>query len=192
MIKQVSVTFDFDLETESVSNVKCSVDGIESKKKTTKKLKDIVSDLSSEPIITLEPNKLVFNNVAISKMDIHYEDRIVIKWEKLDGKLVPVIGKDLAFDEEGAGNKVTKSNTVTYKGKANTVLAEYGSEFTIFESKKGIWRLIPNNVKNPSAEVSDIPEQDLSEIITIAENTEADLITDSKEDTDIKELKFIL
>lgn len=29
--------------------------------------------------------------------------------------MIPIIGKDVAFDEEGTGNKVTKSNTITYK-----------------------------------------------------------------------------
>ena len=45
--------------------------------------------------------------------------------------MVPIIGSDIAFDEEGSGNKVTKSNTVTYKGNANTILAEYGTEFSL-------------------------------------------------------------
>ena len=36
-MKQVIVTFNFDPETEMVSDVKCTVDGIEKKKKTTKK-----------------------------------------------------------------------------------------------------------------------------------------------------------
>ena len=41
-MKQVIVTFNFDPETEIVSDVKCVVDGVEKKKKTTKKIKEVI------------------------------------------------------------------------------------------------------------------------------------------------------
>ena len=101
-MKQVIVTFNYDPETESVSDVKCTVDGVEKKKKTTKKVKDVEEEMAKEALITLESNKIAFNNKAVADMNIEYEDRIVIKWEKAEkgGKtMIPIIGKDVAFDE---------------------------------------------------------------------------------------------
>ena len=186
MIKQVNVTFDFDMETETVSNIKCSVDGTEGKKKTTttKKVKDIVEDTSTESLISLEASKLTFNGKAIAEMAIEYEDRIVIKWIKEGKGMIPVIGKDLAFGEEGTGNKVTKSNSIAYKGKSNTVLAEKGSEFKILPYKEGIFKLISTAENTESIE--------LDAVIEIGEATEPELIVESDEITPIEELGFVL
>ena len=187
-VKQVIVTFEFDPETELVSNVLCTIDGVEKKKKTTKKKSEVVEEMAKEPLITLETTKLVFNNKAVADMEIEYEDRIVIKWEKKDktGKqLIPIIGKDIAFDEEGAGNKVTKTNTVGYKGKQNAVLAEFGSIFTIEPYKDNIWKLISTTSPTTS--------RTLEETVKAVSKVDPILITEEGDnDVEIEELKFIL
>lgn len=194
-MKQVIVTFDFDPETEAVSGVKCTVDGVEKKRKTTKKVKD-VEEMASSPIITLEPNKIVFNNKAVSDLNIAYEDRIVIKWVKSteDNKtMLPIIGKDSSFGEEGTGNKVTKSNTVTYKGKANTILSDFGTEFTItpYDSEAGIWNLVPTSIVTAPSLGSGVTI--IKDIINQAENTEPELLVNTDdEDTKIDDLGFYL
>lgn len=186
MMKQVNVIFNYDAETDTVSDVKCMIDGIEKKKKTTRKAKDIaIEELAPEAIITLESNKLVFNNRAVSDMELNYEDRIVIKWKQEGKVMVPIIGKDTSFGEEGTGNKVTKTNTVTYKGKANTVLAERGSTFTLEKYSENIWKLV-----STSQTVTDTVDK-LEDIQVKAENTEADLIVDTDEETEV-EFKFTL
>lgn len=183
-MKQVIVTFNFDPETELVSDVKCSVDGIEKKKRTTKKVKEIIEEISLTPIITLESNKLIFNSKAILDMDLKPEERIVIKWKDINGKMVPIIGKDIAFEEEGTGNKVTKSNTITYKGKANDILAEVGKEFTLLSYSEGIWRLIPTGEEKD--------EISLEKVLEESEKTEPDLIVSGDDITEIDELQFTL
>jgi hypothetical protein len=188
MTKQIIVTFDFDSETNSVSNVQCTVDGVEKKKRTTKKKSEVEEEMAAEAVITLEPNKLVFNNKAAADLDIKYEDRIIIKWtpNKKTKKLYPVIGKDVAFDEEGSGNKVTKSNTITYKGKSNTMLAELGTSFTLINGDNGIFELSPLN-----GSINNAP-QSLEETIEVAELVEPDLLVDLDETTEIDEIKFKL
>lgn len=186
-MKQVVVTFNFDPETEMVTEVKCMVDGVEKKKRTTKKVKDLEEEMANEAILTLEPNKLTFNSKAIAEMAIEYEDRIVIKWQKEGKKMVPIIGKDIAFEEEGTGNKVTKSNTITYKGKSNAVLAEAGSEFTIEPIKDGIWKLISKSGITAADDSSS-----LEEIIEEAEDTDLEILVDTDEETEIDELQFQL
>ncbi|MGV8961921.1 MAG: hypothetical protein ACOH2V_00890 [Candidatus Saccharimonadaceae bacterium] len=190
MIKNVVVTFEFDTETDTVTKVNCSVDGVEKKKRTTTKKSAVVEEMANTPLITLEATKLVFNSKSIADMEIEYEDRIVIKWEMQDKtKLIPIIGKDSAFDEEGSGNKITKTNTVGYRGKQNVVLAELGSEFTIepFVTKKypeGIWKLI--STINPNASKS------LEETIKKVARVEPILIVSEGEDKKIDEMTFNL
>lgn len=184
IIKNVIVTFDFDPATESVTNVQCSVDGVEKKKRTTRKKSEVEEELAATPLITVEPNKLIFNNKAVADMQLEYEDRIVIKWEPVAPKsksMIPIIGKDIAFDEEGSGNKVTKSFTVGYKGKQNAILADLDTSFTIEPYKEGIWKLIPT--KDPSS------VKTIKEAITISEKVEPMLITEDEEES-IEEIKF--
>ena len=198
-MKQVSVTFEFDPTTELVSNLKCFVDGIEKKKTTTrssKKKEDIV--LEDEPIVKLEETKISFNNKCVADMELKWEDRIIIKYEKIKGvkKPVPLIGKDISFDQEGSGNKLTKTNTVAYRGKANTVLAEYGNEFTIqpylegsWANSEGIYKLVPiSNV----ADVNCTDDNSYEEIVKEAENIDLTVFTKDNENIEIDEMTFKL
>lgn len=187
-MKQVIVTFNFDPETETVSDVKCSIDGVEKKKKTTKTKKDVVVELENEALINLETNKLVFNNKAAADLGITAGDRVVIKWIPEGKKMVPIIGSDIAFDEEGSGNKVTKSNTVTYKGNANTILAEYGTEFSLKPHLDNIWKLISNKVGGTISK----PTEGLDDVIKQAESVEPELLTELDNEIEIDELTFQL
>ena len=188
MIRGASVTFNFDTETGVVTDVKCVIDGTVKKTRTTKTKTEVVEEMASEALITLDPTKLIFNNKAVAEMELSPEDRIVIKWEtKGKGKtavLTPTIGKDLAFDEEGAGNKVTKTFTVGYKGKQNAVLAEFGTEFGIESYKDGIWKLV--------SKTSAATAGTLEEVIEEVEKEEPVLIISEDENIEIDELTFQL
>lgn len=187
-MKQVSVTFNFDPETELVSDVRCIVDGVEKKKKTTTKKKDIAPiELENDGKITLETNKIVFNSKAIAMLNPSESGRVVIKWIQENKLMIPVIGTDLSFGEEGAGNKLTKSNTMAYKGKSNAALAELDSEFTLAEYKEGIFKLIP---KTNSVVLGKTIE--LKNIIAQAESTEPELLVESDQETEIDPLTFSL
>ena len=184
-IKQVNVTFEYDTVEDTVSNVHAFVDGIEKKKKTTKKApttKDVV--LEDEALMVREDNKLVFNNKCAQDMAIQAEDRVIIKYEKVGKERIPIIGTDLSWDQEGSGNKVTKTNTVTYRGKANTILAEYGATFKIEVYKEGLWKLIS---KDPVS-----APKTYEEALTQAENIDIDLLTTDDDTTEIDELTFKL
>lgn len=187
-VKQVSVTFEFDSETELVSNVHAFVDGVEKKKTTTrkattKKEKEVV--LEDEAIVVREDNKLILNNRCANTMSVKTDDRIIIKYEKVGKARIPVIGTDLSWDEEGSGNRLTKSNTVAYRGKANTILAEYGTNFTLETYKDGLWKLI-------SAEPLNKELKTLEEVEELAESIEAELLTEDDDTTEIEELTFKL
>jgi hypothetical protein len=117
-----------------------------SKSSTTKKSTSKV-DENPEPLITLEANKLVLTKGAVEALDPCEDCRIDIKYKKKDKKLVPVIGTDAAFGTK-AGNKLTKTNTVSYRGAANDKLAAYGTVFKLVPTDEdGIFYLVGD--KNP-------------------------------------------
>lgn len=190
MNKQFTVTFELDAKTETVTNLTVFVDGVEKKKTTTRTTKAKDVELEDTAIITLEENKLVFNNRAISDMKLEWKDRVVIKYDKLeDGvgkKLIPLIGTDFSFDQEGSGNQVTKTNTVSYRGKSNTILTEYGNEFTIEAHGDGIWKLVSTSGGNENLTYKETVEK--------AEEIDITLLTDEGygEDTAIDEMTFKL
>ena len=187
-MKQFTVTFDFDQETETVSNIKTFVDGVEKKKKTTKQTKSKEVILEESSVIKLTDTKLEFNNKTVAEMGISHETRIVIKYEQFGPKnMIPIIGTDESFDEEGAGNKLTKTNTVAFKGKQNTVLKEYGSEFTIEAYKEGIWKLV-----SLGGAITSSPVESYEKAIEKAEEIPTDLFTEEDEDTEIEEMEFTL
>lgn len=191
-IKQVSVTFEFDSETELVSNVHAFVDGIEKKKTTTKKKKkedeeEVMEDVAT---ITREETKLVLNNKAMADMELAAEDRIIIKYEQIakGKKKFPVIGSDISWNEEGSGNKITKGKSVAFRGKNNLVLAEYGTTFTLEPYKDGLWKLISLTQLESGGPVSETYE----DVVDEAEKLDVTIITEDDDTTQIDELTFNL
>ena len=104
---------------------------------------------NTEPLITLDSNKLVLTTGAVEYMKICADCRVDIKYKKKDKVSVPVIGTDAAFNTKG-GNKLTKTNTISFRGSANDKLAEYGSVFKLEPSEdEGIFYLIGDKMNKP-------------------------------------------
>lgn len=143
MVK-VQVTFNFDPETETVTDVLCSVGEATSKTTTTKKSTVKKAGKALEGLtIVREEGKLVLSPELIDLLEpVDDEIRVSIRYEKIDGATItPFFGTDASFKVKN-GNKVTKSGTVAYRGKANEVLAEFGERFDLVEYKPGIYQLI--------------------------------------------------
>jgi hypothetical protein len=119
------------------------------KRQTTKAVK---VENSTEPLITLDSNKLILTTGAVDMMQICPDCRVDIKYKKKDKTSVPVIGTDTAFGTKG-GNKLTKTNTVSFRGAANDKLAEFGTTFKLEPSEdEGIFYLIGDKMNNPIPE----------------------------------------
>lgn len=125
------------------------------KKKTTKTTKK-VEDNDPTPRLVLMDNKYSLNNAAIELLGAEEGDKIDIKYEVKNKKHKPVIGTADSFGTKG-GNKLTKSNTVSYRGKNNDELSEYGTEFTIGSAAKTerTFYLISEAMANETPEVED-------------------------------------
>ena len=138
-------------EIKYIGKEEISVDSKATTSSSTKKTTSKV-DNNPEPLITLEANKLVLTQGAVDALNPCDDCRIDIKYKKKDKKLIPVVGTDAAFGTK-AGNKLTKTNTVSYRGAANDKLAAYGTVFRLEPTEdEGIfWMIGDKNPKEPEA-----------------------------------------
>lgn len=137
-------------------------------------------DNNPEPIVTLDSNKLILTQGAVDLLQVCEDCRVDIKYEKKDKKAVPIIGTDAAFGTK-TGNKLTKSNTVSYRGAANEKLSAYGTVFRLEPTKnEGIYYLVGD--KEP--EETKVPD----EIINIENELDIEMLDDINIDLDDTEL----
>ena len=164
MIIKMTITFDYNPETNEYKPIKQEI-----VKETPKpsKIKD-----NGEARIKLLDNKYELNQTAINMLGLEVGDRVDIKYQIVNGLKYPIIGASDTW-KCASGNKLTKSGTVSYRGTANQLLAEYGEEFTFSEWKdhQGLYVLIGDrdipqdeNIETPDDEpVDDIKEEDIKE-----------------------------
>lgn len=122
----LNLELDFNPETETVKVKSCKV--------VKETITSVREEESSEPQLVLDNSKYTLNSAAIELMKLKVDDRIDIKYQVINGIEYPVIGTEAGFGS-GGGNKLTKSNTVSYRGKANERLASFGNLFTIAPMK---------------------------------------------------------
>lgn len=149
--------------------------------KTSTKASAAKVDANPDPIITLDSNKLILTQGAVDLLQVCADCRVDIKYKKKDKKAVPIIGTDAAFGTK-SGNKLTKSNTVSYRGAANEKLSAYGTTFKLEPTEdKGIYYLIGDKVQ----ESNPVPE----EIIDIEKELDIEALDNLNIDEDDKNLE---
>lgn len=160
-------TFEFDPAT----NTYTPVGNPEIVKQTQNKIKPKANE-SSEPQLELSENKYSLNSAAIELLNVEAGDKIDIKWQIIDNINYPIIGPSTIWNS-ASGNKLTKSGTVSYRGKANILLSEYGDTFELspWKGHDGLFILMGNE---PMPEVEPIVEDENVEI-PVDDNIEEDI-----------------
>lgn len=155
--------------------------------KTSTKASTAKVDANPDPIITLDSNKLVLTQGAVDLLQVCADCRVDIKYKKKDKKAVPIIGTDAAFGTK-SGNKLTKSNTVSYRGAANEKLSSYGTTFKLEPTEdEGIYYLVGDKVQ----EENSIPD----EIINIENELDIETLDNlniDEDDTNLEKFDFKL
>lgn len=155
--------------------------------KTSTKASAAKVDANPDPIITLDSNKLILTQGAVDLLQVCADCRVDIKYKKKDKKAVPIIGTDAAFGTK-SGNKLTKSNTVSYRGAANEKLSAYGTTFKLEPTEdKGIYYLVGDKIQ----EENSVPD----EIIDIENELDIkslDNINIDEDDKDLEKFDFNL
>lgn len=195
MIETFKVLFTYEQDTET-GDIKCINrevinDDIKPVKKASTPKKKSSKNESSEPQIILEDNKYTLNSAAVELMGVEPDDRLDIKFEKNGKLMIPIIGTNESFGTK-AGNRLTKSFTVSCRGKANDELQNYGTVFTlsVHPTKEGLF--VMQGDKAPEAVVDDKVEikDDASEVEV--EIDLDDFIADEHEVEEISALDFKL
>lgn len=125
----LKISFDLDTDSQTITNVNI----------VTKSFK---YDDINLPVIEVGDNKLIISPKAIELMSIHYGDRIAVNYVQENNELTfPIIGKAAIFADPNAGNKLSKSNTVSFKGTQRTILTKYGQLFKIEEYRPGMFKM---------------------------------------------------
>lgn len=78
--------------------------------------------------VIVKDNKLILSDQLIDTLNAKPGDRINIGYIDKNGTLVPVICIS------DAGNKLNKTNTVSFRGKQKDFLCQFGSNFWAFEN----------------------------------------------------------
>lgn len=126
----LKISFDFDETTNSVTNVKVV--------KTASKFENL--DL---PIVELGDSKLIMSPKAIELLSAQIGDRISVNYIQKNNELTfPVIGKSEVFTDKEVGNKLSKTNTVSFRGSQKTCLSQYGNLFKLEALRPGVFKMV--------------------------------------------------
>lgn len=126
----LKISFDFDETTNSVTNVKVV--------KTASKFENL--DL---PIVELGDSKLIMSPKVIELLSAQIGDRISVNYIQKNNEFTfPVIGKSEVFTDKEAGNKLSKTNTVSFRGSQKTCLSQYGNLFKLEALRSGVFKMV--------------------------------------------------
>lgn len=73
--------------------------------------------------VKMQDSNLLLDSAFVAKLGAKAGDRIVIGFIEKDGNMIPII----SIGEEG--NKLTKSNTISFRGKQKNTLSQFGTNF---------------------------------------------------------------
>lgn len=152
VVTKLLLTIETNVETGDIKLLNREVinDDIKpvKKKSTNNKIEE-----NPEPIVTLADNKLSLTTGAMDLLKIATDSKVAVKYSK-EGK--PIIGSDEAFGTK-TGNRVTKSNTISFKGDKYDRLAAFGTEFKLESTdKEGIFLMVNNKEEDLSEDAVDI------------------------------------
>jgi hypothetical protein len=131
----INISFNYNEDTNTIDNI------------VIRNYKSFPKEV--EPIVEVKENKLVLSPKAISMLQSVHGDRISINYVQDGNELTfPIIGKSSVFADQDSGNRLTKSNTVSFRGFQRDLLLKYGTIFILEEFRDNIFRLVPK-VENP-------------------------------------------
>jgi hypothetical protein len=130
----IQISFNYNEDTKTVDNV-------------------IVRNISHKDekhaTVEVKENKLVISPKAVTLLGCIAGDRISVQYYQESKEVTfPVIGRSSVFADEDNGNKLTKSNTVSFKGFQHELLLRYGNIFTLEQFNDEVYKLVPKD-NNP-------------------------------------------
>ena len=147
-----NISFNFDEVTQKISNLKVT------------SLSKVNLD-EGEAMVQLMDNKLKLTPKAISMIGAQPGDRIQVNyWTEDNQNTFPLIGKSEVFTDSEEGSKLTKSDTVSFRGNKNTTLKIYGNLFKLEPFKDGMFKLVKIETESTEQEQAELDDLNNSEI----------------------------
>lgn len=158
ILKQMfKISFDFDETTKKISNIKV----------VSEEIKEV--DMSNPTMLVLD-NKLKFSDSAIQLLNAKANDRIAINyWMVNNEETFPVVGKSEVFTDPDGGNRLTQTNTVSFRGRQRETLLVYGDQFTLEAFKDGMFKLVSVKSINDETQVINDAQKDLEIVQDVLE-----------------------
>lgn len=183
------VSFTETVESENGDSLELG-SAVKSKKTSKPKTKVETPDSGK---VTLADGKLILTKSIIEKLSAEVGNRISINYVSKNNNYVPVISKSDVFGDAEAGNKLTKSLTVSFKGKQAKSLELHGKEFDLVEDdslSEGVYLLVDSNFKG----LENISENELIELddasVQLQPETSIDDIIDKSLDESENNINF--
>jgi hypothetical protein len=121
-----NIQFNFNPDTQEILN-----------------LRVVNLNKDQQPYVKIEDNKLVLTQDSINLLNVFPGERITINYYSVSPEeTFPVIAKSEFFTDATGGCKLTKHNTVSFKGNQRETLMEYGDFFKLEPFKKW-FKMIP-------------------------------------------------
>lgn len=150
------ISFDFDETTKKISNIKVVSE--------TPKVLDLTN-----PTLHVLDNKLQLSESAVNLIGVNPNERVTITyWQMEDGTHTPIIGKSEVFTDKDGGNRVTQSNTISFRGRQRDTLLMYGDAFKVEEFKDGMFWLTPIKSEDNTEDLQ-MENEDLLELSNISD-----------------------
>lgn len=131
----INISFNYHEDTNTIDNI------------VIRNYKSFPKEI--DPIVEVKENKLVLSPKAISMLQSVHGDRISINYVQDGNELTfPIIGKSSVFADQDSGNRLTKSNTVSFRGFQRDLLLKYGNIFVLEMFRDNIFRLVPKVENN--------------------------------------------
>ena len=84
------------------------------------------------PIIEIGDKKLILSLKVLEILDAKPGERLSINYiQKNNEETFPVIGKSEIFADPENGQKITKSNTISFRGNQRKILEQFGNLFLL-------------------------------------------------------------
>lgn len=123
--QQFTITYEREVNTDTGEIIKTTI--ISSSDVKPVKKKATIEDSDTEAKVYLKDNKLKLNSLAVKMLNVNPGDRIDVRYTND----YPVIGVAESFGNPEGGCKLTKTNTVSFRGKKAESLSNFGTEFIV-------------------------------------------------------------
>lgn len=153
--QQFTITYEREVDVDSGEIIKTTI--ISSSDIKPEKKNVVKKDQDIEAKVYLEDNKLRLNSLAVEMMNVDPGDRIDVQYSDT----YPIIGKSESFGNPEGGTKLTKSYTISFRGKKSEVLQKFGTEFKVINSNGRFIldsgkEIIQEPVKDENVNIEDI------------------------------------